>query len=126
MIRGTHAVIRDINVANPNECPMPQSPELAPPEVVSDLPPEFALSTWLGEGEDRAGVDIIVHTKAKPTPLHHASQALLYGLAILSLDKRGIIADEIEALLKDGPINEQQAVEHINLLLTEDANHEPV
>jgi len=47
---------------------------------------------------------------------------LLYGLALLVLDKEGTVASAIDRLLEDGPINEIDATNRITLLLQEDGN----
>jgi hypothetical protein len=86
------------------------------------MTPEFALSAWPGDDGDRSEVNLIVHTAEKPSDQTFASQALLYGLAIMMLDQRGIIAEQIDKLLEYGPITESEAVRAITFLLKEDFN----
>lgn len=88
--------------------------------------PEFAMSTWVGEDGDRGQVEILVHTTSEPSIERHASMGLLYGLAILTLEQQGVIAETIEAMLRQGSISEADAVARITLLIKEDANVEPV
>jgi hypothetical protein len=85
--------------------------------------PEFELAVF-DEGGDGAALEIGV-MKA-PSILRHASPALLYGLAIMTLDQQGTIKAMVDTLLADGPINEIDATNRITLLLEQDANVEPV
>lgn len=92
-----------------------------PPE---DLPvlPEFQLLAFDdGEGD----VSLEIGTPLHPSIARHASQALLYGLAILVLDQMGVLGNTIDNLLAAGPISEIDAVNRISLLLNQDANVQP-
>ena len=92
------------------------------PIIQDDIVPAFALSAFNdGEGE----VTLLVHVPEDPSIKRHASMGLLYGLAIMVLDKEGALGDTVELLLRDGPINEIDACNRITLLLGSDANDLP-
>ncbi len=84
--------------------------------LADDIPlfPEFVLSTFDEGDED---VHLTVSRIDKPSIRRHASLALLYGLAILELDKAGVIEAKIEELLEAGPINEVDAANRITQLV---------
>lgn len=84
--------------------------------IQDDLDPQFAFSLFVPGDGDRGAVDMTLHT-LKPDIRRHASMALLYGLALMTLDQQGVIAETIDALLKDGPINEVDACNRISLLM---------
>lgn len=87
--------------------------------IPDELAPEFSLSVFSIEDEP-GEVEIIIHTKPSPKVTRHASQALLYGLAIMHLDKKGVIAATINDLLAKGPISEVDAANVIACLLQEE------
>lgn len=103
--------------------PTPVIPEAAP-NGDTDLAPEFSLSAWIGENDPDV-VDILVHVSNAPSAAKPASSALLYGLAILTLDKQDVISAQIDALCKDGVPSEASVIDSINLLLKADANDQP-
>uniref|UniRef100_A0AB74UMD7 Uncharacterized protein n=1 Tax=Caulobacter phage BL57 TaxID=3348355 RepID=A0AB74UMD7_9VIRU len=90
-------------------------------DIPDDLAPEFSLSAFVPADGDRGEADLIIH-HTTPSIRRHASQALLYGLAIMILDEKGVIGDTIDALLKQGPISEVDAVNRINILLQQASN----
>lgn len=104
--------------------PTPQIPE-HPNRPAGDGVPEFALSAWIADG-DRGEVELIVHTTTEPSQDRHASLALLYGLAIMSLDQQGVIAAEIDKLLAPGPMAESTACQNITLLIQQEENAQPI
>jgi hypothetical protein len=90
-----------------------------PPENLPVLPEFQLLAFDAGSGD----VELQIGTPVHPSISRPASQALLYGLAILMLDQMGVLSRMIdEELLADGPINEIDAVNRITLLLNQDAN----
>lgn len=101
-------------------------PDTLPPLdlVDSALGPDFALSCW--PEEDGAAVSLLASYPENPNPAKHASMALLYGLAIMTLDQQGVLDQTIDRLLAAGPISEPEAVARITLLLKEDQNDQPV
>ncbi len=90
------------------------------PARQSDSLPAFILSAF-NDNED-GDVTLQVHLPEDPSIRRHASMGLLYGLALLVLDKEGTVASAIDRLLEDGPINEIDATNRITLLLQEDGN----
>jgi hypothetical protein len=81
--------------------------------------PEFRLVSFNHQPGD---ADIEIGLLKNPSVKRHASMALLYGLAILTLDQTKVIAATIDKLLADGPINEVDACNRISLLIQQDAN----
>jgi len=104
--------------------PRPPSPE-AEMLQVSDFGPEFALSTWIDE-TDRDEVELMIHHTEEPSAAKPASNALLYGLAIMTLDQQGVISNEIDKLCLKGVPNEAEVCRQIKFLLESDANDQPV
>ncbi|AFU86594.1 hypothetical protein D869_gp320 [Caulobacter phage CcrRogue] len=96
----------------------------APLAIPEDLEPQFSLAAYVPADGDRGEVDLIIH-QTVPSIRRHASQALLYGLAIMTLDQQGVIADTIDALLAAGPINEVDAVNRIALLMQQESHDLP-
>lgn len=86
--------------------------------VDADFVPSFALSAFA----DEDGVSLQAHLPKNPTVRKYADQGLLFGLAILTLDREGVIEATIERLEAAGPINEVDAHNRITTLLVEDAN----
>lgn len=84
--------------------------------------PEFRIAVFNHPFE----VGLEVGMLEQPAITRHASPALLYGLAIMTLEQQGVIDAEINRLLHAGPINEIDACNRITLLLTQDANVDPV
>lgn len=83
-----------------------------------DLVPSFALSVFA----DQEGVSLVTHLPQNPTVRKYANQGLLYGLAVLTLDREGVIEQTMERLEALGPINEVDAHNRITALIAEDAN----
>lgn len=77
--------------------------------------PRFSLTAY---DELDGNVQIITTTPSKPDIRKPASLALLFGLAILTLDADGTIEARMEALLAPGMINEVDAVNRIAQLTT--------
>lgn len=77
--------------------------------------PRFSLTAY---DELDGNVQIITTTPSKPDIRKPASLALLFGLAILTLDADGTIEARMEALLARGMINEVDAVNRIAQLTT--------
>jgi hypothetical protein len=72
-------------------------------------------------GEDgEEDVELVVDTPSDPSRHRHASLALLYGLAIMTLDQDGTIERRMDELLQAGAINEIDAINKINFLLMKD------
>lgn len=88
--------------------------------------PHFSLAAFIGDDGDRSAVNILVGEAFRPDVKKHASAALLYGLAILTLDAQGVIAAEVDRLMDAGPISEVDAINRISLLLKDSQNVEPV
>lgn len=95
----------------------PDAPEVPDLEVRTDAP-EFSFSTWVAQNGDRSLSDFYVQTKQELDPARHASNALLCGLAILTLDKAGVVEKLIDKMLEDGPISEAEAVRRIEVLIS--------
>ena len=75
----------------------------------------FSLTVF----DEREGdVQILTTTPTKPNIRHPASMALLYGLAILTLDADGVVERRMNELLDAGPINEVDACNRIAKLTT--------
>jgi hypothetical protein len=87
-------------------------------QTEADFLPSFALSVFA----DEDGVSLTTHLPQNPTVRRYANQGLLYGLAILTLDRDGVIEKTMERLEEAGPINEVDAHNRITTLLAEDAN----
>lgn len=77
--------------------------------------PRFSLTAY---DELDGNVQIITTTPSKPDIRKPASLALLFGLAILTLDADGTIEARMDALLARGMINEVDAVNRIAQLTT--------
>lgn len=80
-------------------------------------------------GEDgEEDLELIVQLPEKVDIRRHASMALLWGLAVMSLDQDGTIEKRMEALCDaaGGYINEADACNKINLLLMKDANDQRI
>lgn len=91
------------------------------PEDDDDVP-AFALTVHDdGEGD----IEIATHIISDPSPLNHASLGLMYGLAVLMLDRQGAMEQVIEALLKAGPMSETDCADAINLLMQQDPHDRP-
>lgn len=68
-------------------------------------------------GEDgEEDVEIVTSVPSEPSIRRPVSLALLYGLAILTLDHDGTIERRVDELLADGAISEIDAVNRIALL----------
>jgi hypothetical protein len=67
---------------------------------------------------DNEEVDLSIDLPEIVSMKKHASLGLLYMLAIMELDADGVIADKMDALLRDGPINEIDATNAIRALIT--------
>lgn len=86
------------------------------------LLPAFTLAVY-----DDADNDVSLIARIVPPDIRkHASLGLMYGLAILTLERMGAITQTIDDLLQDGPINEVDANNRIAALLAEDANELPI
>jgi len=83
-----------------------------------DYRPPFHLTALDGEDD----LELIVATPTKPNIRKQASMALLFGLAVMTLDQDGTIEKRMHELLDKGDINEVDAVNRINLLLMKDGN----
>lgn len=84
--------------------------------------PAFALTVHDdGEGD----IQIETHILSNPSPHNHASLGLMYGLALLMLDRQGIIEEIVEGLLRSGPMSETDCADAIALLLQQDPNDRP-
>jgi len=99
-------------------------------EAVQDIESP-ALNTFrltaFDVGEDGAeDVQLVVDTPSAPSIRRHASLALIYGLAIMTLDQDGTIERRVDELMAAGMISEVDAVNKINLLLLKDVNDEVV
>lgn len=89
--------------------------------------PHFQLIAIDSEDDDgEEDVDLLISVPQNPNIHLHASLALTYGLAIMTLDQDGTIKRRIDQLLAAGPINEVDAVNQINLLLLKDANDQRI
>jgi hypothetical protein len=86
------------------------------------ITPDFVLTAM----ESEEAVELLVSTPTSPNIRFHASAALMFGLAIMTLDQDGTIERRMEQLIANGPINEVDAVNRINLLLLKDANDQRV
>jgi hypothetical protein len=84
----------------------------------ADFVPSFSLSVFA----DEDGVSLQTHIPQNPDIRRYANQGLLYGLAILTLDREGVIEATMERLEAAGPINEVDAHNRITSLLLEDAD----
>lgn len=79
--------------------------------------PRFSLTAY----DDLDGnVQITTTVPSKPNIRKPVSLALLFGLAILTLDDDGTIEARMEALLAKGMLNEVDAVNRIAQLTTKD------
>jgi hypothetical protein len=96
-------------------------PEPAPAD------PHFHLIAIDSEDDDgEEDVDLLIRIPEAPNINLHASLALTYGLAIMTLDQDGTIKRRIDELLAAGPINEVDACNQINLLLLKEANDQRI
>jgi hypothetical protein len=92
-------------------------------EDEDEIAPDFALSVFkANEGRDASDVELMIHVLEYPSSTTPASLALLYGLAILSLDRAGVIHKTIDRLTTDGLPSEAAAVRMINYLMEGDEN----
>lgn len=98
-----------MSLTSPSPTPEPREPG-----------PEFAISAWVPEDGDRGDIDINVAFTDEPDARRHASMGLLYGLAILTLDRNGTLSATIDAILSGGPINEVDAANRIATLMQQD------
>lgn len=108
-----------------------RSAPLVPAEATQQFEVEPALTqfrlTAFDIGEDGAeDVEIITNVPAHPDIRRHASLALLFGLAVMSLDQDGTIERRIDELMEHGFISEVDAVNQINLLTLKDANDQRI
>lgn len=83
-----------------------------------ELIPEFSLLVF-DEGNN---VDIAIHTPREPDIRRHASLGMLYGLALLSLERQGLVQKAVDHFLEHGPMNEVDCINAMNLLLQEPGN----
>jgi hypothetical protein len=91
-------------------------------DIDEDSLPQFVL-TIVDDGQN--DIDILPSFTKTPSPLEHASLGLMYGLAILMLDREGAMEDIVEALLKTGPMSEVDCVNAISLLMSQEHNDLP-
>jgi hypothetical protein len=84
-----------------------------PMKAEAQLHPDFTLTVFEG-AED---VELNIELPNNPDVRRHASLALLYGLAIMSLDADGTIEKRVDELLTVGPISEVDACNRIALLI---------
>lgn len=89
---------------------MPQ-PDARP--IEDALGPEFSFSLWVPEDGDRSQIDFHVNIPTEPSIRRHASHALVYGLALMTLDRQGVITATIDRLLATGPISETDCCNRI-------------
>ena len=82
--------------------------------------PHLSVAFYVGE-DDPTEVDMVIGVleDASERP---ASNALLTGLAVLALERQGFVARAIEQMFPQGRPTERQAVEHVQLLTTDEAN----
>jgi len=80
--------------------------------------PSFALSVY--ESED--GLTLRTHTTEQPSVRKFASLGLFFGLAIMTLEREGVIEAKVNELMSGDPVNEVDVVNRITLLLKEDSN----
>lgn len=83
----------------------------------------FVLAAYPDGVLNGGDVNLSVHTTEDATQ-EPASNALLYGLAILMLDQTGVIDQTMAHIVQDGVPSEADAVARINLLLKEEHSHE--
>jgi hypothetical protein len=90
---------------------------IPPDELSGDgvVVPEFTLMVF-DNNEDN--IDITVNIPRTPDIKKHASLGLMYGLAWLLLEREGLVEKRVDFLLENGPMNEVDAVNSINLLLS--------
>lgn len=86
--------------------------------------PQISIALWRGS-ENKDEIDYVIHVLDKPTD-QPASPALLTGLAILALERRGYLAKAAARMFPDGPPTEAEAIDHINLLLDEEPHEQPI
>lgn len=82
----------------------------------------FTLQAFDVGNDGEEDVELIVTVPEVPSILRHTSLALLYGLAILSLDQDGTLQRRMDELLEAGPISEIDACNRINLLILKEEN----
>lgn len=83
--------------------------------------PDFAISIY----ESEENVDIQVHLGNDDEVDKMATLATLYGVAILMLDRQGIIDSTVQQMLENGPISQSDAINTIALLLSDSSNDLP-
>lgn len=84
--------------------------------------PAFILSVFDNGADD---IELAINIPEEPQLDRHASLALLYGLAILTLDRQGTLNAMIDQFLIEGPINEIDATNRITLLMMKETNDLP-
>ncbi len=83
--------------------------------------PAFVFSTFVTDGDLDCGgdVDIVTHMPKNLSETAPASNALLYGLAVLMLDATGAIDDTILKIIDKGVPSEVEVSRQIDLMLQE-------
>lgn len=84
--------------------------------------PAFVLEVYDNGLDD---IELNLNIPNEPDINNHASLALLYALAILTLDRQGTLNKMIEQFLATGPINEVDCANQITLLMAKDRNDLP-
>lgn len=98
------------------------TPDFPPPPAEDPALRQFRLSAFDIGDDGEEDVELVVDLPTRPSIRKHASLAGLYLLAIMTLDQDGTIADRIDQLLADTPINEVDCCNRIALLVQGDAN----
>ena len=84
-----------------------------------DVLPAFVLVVT---NEDDQKTSLYASMADNPSKDKPASLGLLYGLALLALDRRGVVQATIDAILEARVMSEADAVEAIHLLLKSDSD----
>lgn len=87
----------------------------------AEIVPEFSLLVF-DSGED---VDISIHVPREPDIRKHASLGMIYGLALLTLERQGLVQEAVDHYLAQGPMNEVDCLNAIHLLLQSPENDSP-
>ena len=84
--------------------------------------PEFALLAYIDEDDGGGAIDLDVKIRQNPSETEEASNALLFGLAVLMLNQSGAIDDVMHDICVDGAPTEAEVARQIELLMMDDGD----
>lgn len=86
-----------------------------------EMIPEFSLMVF-DNGEN---VDIAIHTPRQPDISKHASLGMLYGLALLTLERQGYVQHVVDHYMQQGTMSEIDCMNAITLIMDKTGNDIP-